>query len=245
MAQLTTYEELIERISSDAELRTRLFEALGLSALPALYTRMDSFEETQKAILKTLKEQGEALIALREDFNALGIRVDRLETDVHSINSVVLGRDLEEKAANVLQSRLRSVAEARLRAIGLRYSARRSLQPDNGGYTSSVDDAYDADTITEGDERRLLRADLVYTASVHTDAGWETRWFPVEVSKTIRVKDVTRVAQAAEAIEKVFGQQVQASVVAGTDISRDAKDLAEDAGVKVVLFQIDGEDDGD
>ncbi len=53
MTQLTTYEELIERVGSDPELRTRLFEAFGLSALPGLHGRMDAFEHTQQGVLDT------------------------------------------------------------------------------------------------------------------------------------------------------------------------------------------------
>ena len=273
MTQLTTYEELIERVGSDPEFRTRMFEAFGLSALPALYSRMDSFEKTQQGILRTLEQHGEALVALREDFNSLSLRVDaldakvdvlgtkvdvlgtkvdvldtkvsRIEGHVHSLNSVVLGGHLEEKAYNVVYSRLRSLAGARLRSIELSFSARRSLQPDASGYTSPVNEAREEESISEEEHLRLLRTDLVYTASVKTEAGWETRWFPAEVSRTIGVDDVTRVTQSAEAIEKVFSQKVQVAVVAGTGIRKDAKDLAKTAGVKVVEFKIDGEEDED
>ena len=44
MTQMTTVEELIEILKADPEIRQRLFEAFGLSALPELFRRMDSFE---------------------------------------------------------------------------------------------------------------------------------------------------------------------------------------------------------
>ena len=47
MTQMTTVEELIEILKADPEIRQRLFEAFGLSALPELFRRMDSFEGPQ------------------------------------------------------------------------------------------------------------------------------------------------------------------------------------------------------
>ena len=58
-------------------------------------------------------------------------------------------------------------------------------------------------------------------------------------------KDVTRVAKSAEAIEKVFSQKVEATLVAGTGILPEANALANASGVRVVEFEIDGEDDSD
>ena len=152
---------------------------------------------------------------------------------------------MEEKASNVVYSQLRSLASAKLRAITLRYSARRSLQPDNDSYTSPVDDAVGADMITGDEETRLIRTDLVFSASVETAEGWETRWFPVEVSRVIGNKDVTRVVKSAEAIEKVFSQKVEVALVAGTGILPEAKARANASGVRVVEFEIDGEDDSE
>ena len=68
MTQMTTVEELIEILNADSEIRQRLFEAFGLSALPELFRRMDSFEQTQQRMLEmlglhseTLQTQGELL----------------------------------------------------------------------------------------------------------------------------------------------------------------------------------------
>jgi hypothetical protein len=47
MTQITTVEELIDILNADPEIRQRLFEAFGLSALPELFRRMDSFEGPQ------------------------------------------------------------------------------------------------------------------------------------------------------------------------------------------------------
>ena len=47
MTQMTTVEELIEILKADPEIRNKLFEAFGLSALPELFRRMDTFEGPQ------------------------------------------------------------------------------------------------------------------------------------------------------------------------------------------------------
>ena len=53
MTQIRTIEDIIEVLNSNPEIRTQLFEAFGLSALPGLYGRMDAFETTQQGILDT------------------------------------------------------------------------------------------------------------------------------------------------------------------------------------------------
>ena len=61
MTQITTVEDLIEVLNADPEIRHRLFEAFGLSALPELFRRMDTFEQTQQRMLETLGLHSETL----------------------------------------------------------------------------------------------------------------------------------------------------------------------------------------
>ena len=61
MTQIATVEDLIEILNADPEIRHKLFEAFGLSAMPELFRRMDTFEDTQQRMLETLGLHSETL----------------------------------------------------------------------------------------------------------------------------------------------------------------------------------------
>ena len=110
MTQLTTFEEFVEVVKTNPTLRTQLFEALGLLALGAaqqeaitelvalrkdvdgLVTRVDGLDVKVDGLVTKVD-------GLDVKVDGLVTKVDRLGTDVHSLNSVVLGGELEEKAS--------------------------------------------------------------------------------------------------------------------------------------------------
>ena len=201
--------------------------------------------ETQQRILDTLKQHGEtlerqsnllmehseALLELRED-------VSTLKSDMQIVKSLIVGERLEDKAANVVRSRLSEFASSRLRRINLKYSSRLALQPSNKSYVYPVEDAYADGAITKQEYTRLVRTDLVFSAKVQMGGRWERRWFPVEVSNTIRKDDVDRVLKTADFIKKVFDEEVEVALVAGTIISSEMCGYAEDNKVAVVTFEV-------
>ena len=137
-----------------------------------LVTRVDGLDVKVDGLVTRVDGLDAKVDGLATDVHSLNTKVDGLATDVHSLNSVVLGGELEEKASNVVYSQLRSLASAKLRAITLRHSTRRSLQPDNESYTSPMEDAVGSGIITETEETRLIRTDLAFSASVETAEGW-------------------------------------------------------------------------
>ena len=177
-------------------------------------------------------------MAMRRDIAALQYDVSRLNGDMHIVKSLIVGERLEDKAANVVRSRLGEFASSRLRRINLRYSSRLALQPNNRVYLHPVEDAYAGGTITDQEYARLVRTDLVFSAKVRVGSRWERRWFPVEVSNTIHRNDVDRVLQTADFINRVFEERVEAPLVAGADISDEMGAYAQDNKVAVVTFQI-------
>ena len=187
--------------------------------------------ETQQSILDTLKSHSEALLELRED-------VSTLKSDMHIVKSLIVGERLEDKAANLVRSRLSEFASSRLRRINLKYSSRLALQPSNKSYVYPVEDAYADGAITKQEYTRLVRTDLVFSAKVQMGGRWERRWFPVEVSNTIRKDDVDRVLKTADFIKRVFDEEVEISLVAGTIISSEMCGYAEDNKVAVVTFEV-------
>ena len=255
MTQIRTIEDIIEVLNASPEIRTQFFEAFGLSALPELYGRMDAFEttqqgmletqrgmletqrgmlETQRGILDTLKEHSEELRALRQDVTTLNGRADTMSVDINTFKSVMLGNQAEDKAVNVVQAQLGTIVGSRVRRIALRFSQRRSLQPDVESYISPIDDAWYDEVITDPERIRLLATDLVFSGTVQG----ALHWFPVEVSNTIDSNDVARVAESARLIEKVFKNQAAIPLVAGATISDEVSQHAAESGVRVVTFEV-------
>ena len=241
LTQIRTIEDIVEVLNSNPEIRTQLFEAFGLSALPGLYGRMDAFETTQQGILVTLKQQGEiliehseALLALRQDVTALNGRVDTMSVDVNTLKSVMLGNQVEDKAVNVIQSQLGTIVGSRVRRITLRYSYRRSLKPDAEDYTIPIEDACDDDVITPPELTRLMVTDLVFSGIIQG----ALHWFPVEVSNTIDDNDVARVVQTANVMERMFKDDKVVPLVAGTKIGNEVRQHAAESGVNVVTFDV-------
>ena len=255
MTQVRTIEDIIDVLNSNPEIRMRLFESFGLSALPELYKRMDAFEttqrgmlETQREMLETLKqhseilerhseiliEHSEALRALRQDVTVLNGRVDTMGVDVNTLKSVMLGNQVEDKAINVVQAQLRTIVGSRVRRVALRYGQRRSVQPNVEAYTTPIEDACDDNTITLAERTRLLETDLVFSGIIQG----ALHWFPVEVSNTIDSNDVARVAESARLIEKVFEDGAAVPVVAGAAISDEVRQYAAETDVCIVTFEV-------
>jgi hypothetical protein len=186
LTQIRTIEDIVEVLNSNPEIRTQLFEAFGLSALPGLHGRMDAFEttqrgmletqrgmlETQRGILDTLKEHSEELRALRQDVTTLNGRADTMSVDINTFKSVMLGNQAEDKAVNVVQAQLGTIVGSRVRRIALRFSQRRSLQPDVESYITPIDDAWYDEIITDPERIRLLATDLVFSGTVQGALHW-------------------------------------------------------------------------
>ena len=248
MTQMTTVEELIEILNADSEIRQRLFEAFGLSALPELFRRMDSFEQTQQRMLETLAqhseilrrhgeilmEHSEMLKSLREDVDSLGDTSNRLVVKLDNLNSMVWGEQVERKALNVVFTRLVEVAGKRIRRIEPVLSQSGAVHP-NTDYTWPIQDAVAKGEISYSDYNRLMVTDLIFRAYFQQ----ALYLFPVEVSNTISEDDVDRAARSADVLKKVFDDAETTPIVAGTLISPCVEMHAEELGVKVVTFVLD------
>ena len=244
MTQMTTVEDLIEILNADPEIRQRLFEAFGLSALPELYRRMDTFEQTQQRILETLAQHSEMLLRhgeiLKEHSDSLRIlreNVTTLDGKLDDLNSMVRGEQLERKAFNAVSARLGRIMEKRTRRIepmltqtgGIHYNMQ-NLWP--------VQDALADGNISDSDYDRLMVTDLVLRAYFEQTLNL----FPVEVSNMIDEDDVDRVARSANILKKVFDNAETIPIVTGTLVSPWVEMHAAKLGVKVVTFTFDRTD---
>ena len=220
---LKQHSEMLERHSETLERHSETLERQGKT--------LERHSEILEQQSKLLMEHSEALRALRQD-------VTVLKDDSHVFRSLVMGERLENKAANVVRSRLSAFASSKLRRINLKYSSLLSLQPNNRSYLHPVEDAYADGAIPHHKYARLTATDLVFSAKIRVGGQWERRWFPVEVSNTIHRDDVDRALQTADFIKSVFDEEVEAVIVAGTEISDKMREYAEDYKVEVATFQL-------
>ena len=241
MTQMTTVEELIEILNADPEVRQRLFEAFGLSALPELYRRMDAFEQTQQRILETLAQHSEMLRRhgeiLKEHSDSLRVlreNVTTLDGNVDDLKAMVRGEQVERKAFNVVSGRLGRITDKRIRRIepiltqsgAINYNMQ-NLWP--------VQDAHVDGKLSDSDYDRLMVTDLIFRAYFQQTL----HLFPVEVSNTIDEDDVDRAVRSADILKEVFDDAETTPIVAGTMISPWVEMHAEKLGVEVVTFVLD------
>ena len=241
MTQITTVEDIIEVLNADPEVRHRLFEAFGLSALPELYRRMDTFEQTQQKVLETLAQHSEMLLRhgeiLKEHSDSLRIlreNVTTLDGKVDDLKAMVRGEQVERKAFKVVSGRLGRITDKRIRRIepiltqsGAIYYNMQNLWP--------VQDARADGKISDSDHDRLMVTDLIFRAYFQQTL----HLFPVEVSNTIDEDDVDRAVRSADILKKVFDDAETTPIVAGTMISPWVEMHAEKLGVEVVTFVLD------
>ena len=223
---LDTQREILDTLKQHSEMLERHSETLERHS-----ETLERHSEILEQQSKLLMEHSEALLALRQD-------VTVLKDDSHVFRSLVMGERLENKAANVVRSRLSAFASSKLRRINLKYSSLLSLQPNNRSYLHPVEDAYADGAIPHHKYARLTATDLVFSAKIRVGGQWERRWFPVEVSNTIHRDDVDRALQTADFIKSVFDEEVEAVIVAGTEISDKMREYAEDYKVEVATFQL-------
>ena len=95
-----------------------------------------------------------------------------------------------------------------------------------------VEQALEDGIIDDDDETRLRVTDLIMRSQRKTDRS--TLWFTVEASGVINNDDVTRSKQSADAVRKIYGQDV-IPIVYGYGIQEAQMRLAEDLGVQVYL----------
>ncbi len=95
-----------------------------------------------------------------------------------------------------------------------------------------VEQALEDGIIDDDDETRLRVTDLIMRSQRKTDRS--TLWFTVEASGVINNDDVTRSKQSADAVRKIYGQDI-IPIVYGYGIQEAQMRLAEDLGVQVYL----------
>ena len=173
--------------------------------------------ETDVGVLKT------DVSTLKEDVGTLKADVGTLDTNMASLN----GSDLENRARlNILNIAMNELALNRGRVL---LATGRDTEP---GFLATINAAEEAGLITEQQADHILVADIIIRARRAGDKQYVHAVF--EVSRTIRLDDVTRAHSRAAPVAAATGEPTIAAVV-GETIQPPQQQEADEMDVKVLL----------
>ena len=173
--------------------------------------------ETDVGVLKT------DVSTLKEDVSTLKTDVGTLKTNVASLND----SDLENRARlNILNIAMNELALNRGRVL---LATGRDTEP---GFLATINAAEEAGLITEQQADHILVADIIIRARRAGDKQYVHAVF--EVSRTIRLDDITRAHSRAATVAAATGEPTIAAVV-GEAIQPPQQQEADEVGVKVLL----------
>ena len=175
---------------------------------------------TLKADVGTLKTD---VASLQTDVASLQTNVASLQTNVASLN----GSDLENRARlNILNIAMNELGLTRSRIL---LATGRDTEP---GFLATINAAEEAGLITEQQADHVLVTDIIIRARRVDDKQYVHAVF--EVSRTIRLDDITRAHGRAATVASATGEPTIAAVV-GEVIQPPQQQRADEMGVKVLL----------
>ena len=228
------YQHLLDFLDSNPEylqdMRTRLLMP-DLIALPEQFAQLvglvtelsASFHDFAAATDRRLTSIETDVGVLKTDVSTLKEDVGTLKTNVASLN----GSDLENRARlNILNIAMNELALSRGRVL---LATGRDTEP---GFLATINAAEEAGLITEQQADHILVADIIIRARRAGDKQYVHAVF--EVSRTIRLDDVTRAHSRAATVAAATGEPTIAAVV-GETIQPPQQQEADEVGVKVLL----------
>ena len=207
------YQHLLDFLDSNPEylqdMRTRLLMP-DLVALPEQFAQLVGLVTDLSASFQAFAE-------------ATDRRLTSLETNVASLN----GSDLENRARlNILNIAMNELGLTRGRIL---LATGRDTEP---GFLATINAAEEAGRITEQQADHVLVADIIIRARRTDDKRYVHAVF--EVSRTIRLGDITRAHGRAATVASTTGEPTIAAVV-GELIQPPQQQQADEMGVKVLL----------
>ena len=181
--------------------------------------------------LIALPEQFAQLVGLVTDlsasFQAFAVATDRRLTSLEANVASLQGSDLENRARlNILNIAMNELGLTRGRIL---LATGRDTEP---GFLATINAAEEAGLITEQQADHVLVADIIIRARRTDDRRYVHAVF--EVSRTIRLDDITRAHGRAATVASTTGEPTIAAVV-GELIQPPQQQQADEMGVKVLL----------
>ena len=207
------YQHLLDFLDSNPEylqdMRTRLLMP-DLIALPEQFAQLVGLVTDLSASFQVFAE-------------ATDRRLTSLEANVASLQ----GSDLENRARlNILNIAMNELGLTRGRIL---LATGRDTEP---GFLATINAAEEAGLITEQQADHVLVADIIIRARRTDDKRYVHAVF--EVSRTIRLDDITRAHGRAATVASTTGEPTIAAVV-GELIQPPQQQQADEMGVKVLL----------
>ena len=228
------YQHLLDFLDSNPEylqdMRTRLLMP-DLIALPEQFAQLVGLVTDLSASFQAFAEATDRRLDALEDHAAetnhrltsLDTNVASLQTNVASLN----GSDLENRARlNILNIAMNELGLTRGRIL---LATGRDTEP---GFLATINAAEEAGLITEQQADHVLVADIIIRARRTDDRRYVHAVF--EVSRTIRLDDITRTQGRAATVAAATGEPTIAAVV-GEVIQPPQQQQADEMGVKVLL----------
>ena len=207
------YQHLLDFLDSNPEylqdMRTRLLMP-DLIALPEQFAQLVGL-----------------VTELSANFQAFAEATDRRLTSLEANVAPLQGSDLENRARlNILNIAMNEFGLTRGRIL---LATGRDTEP---GFLATINAAAEAGLITEQQADHVLVADIIIRARRTDDRRYVHAVF--EVSRTIRLDDITRAHGRAATVASTTGEPTIAAVV-GEVIQPPQQQQADEMGVKVLL----------
>ena len=228
------FQHLLDFLDSNPEylqdMRTRLLMP-DLIALPEQFAQLVGLVTGLSASFQAFAEAtNHRLDALEDHAAETNRRLTSLDTNVASLNTNMAslnGSDLENRARlNILNIAMNELALNRGRVL---LATGRDTEP---GFLATINAAEEAGLITEQQADHVLVADIIIRARRADDKQYVHAVF--EVSRTIRLDDITRAHSRAATVAAATGEPTIAAVV-GETIQPPQQQEADEVGVKVLL----------
>ena len=185
--------------------------------------RLDALENHAAETNRRLTSLDTNVASLQTNVASLQTNVASLQTNMASLN----GNDLENRARlNILNIAMNELALNRGRVL---LATGRDTEP---GFLATINAAEEAGLITEQQADHVLVADIIIRARRADDKQYVHAVF--EVSRTIRLDDITRAHGRAATIAVATGEPTIAAVV-GEVTQPPQQQQADEMGVKVLL----------
>ena len=222
-SQAEMREELIRLAASQVEIREEM--ARFAKSQAEMREEMTRFAASQATLREEMAQLAASHLKLADAVAVLTGEVAVLKDDVSALKGDHLEMQLQKKVHAMLGQRKRL---RRIRIVSATFPAGMNLQ-----FADAIDDAADADTITEDQRVRIMATDLIATA--RRQRSPQTIYVSFEAAHSLNEDDVRRVLETGEALARVFPEAEVMSFVYGQAISARDMSQAKAKGVEVVL----------
>ena len=210
MTTINTTEDLLRVVRENKEFREAMRRELLTEELLELPARFAEYAKANNARLDRIEAD---VSTLKTDVDVLKSDVAVLKTDMNTLKidvDALRGDALETKMPTHLCQMLSDALD--IRRVQVIWMSRGPINPISrqDAFARKVEEATDAGIISDDDEGRLNRTDMVVRSLRKSDG--EPLWIAAEASGVINYDDIDRARQSATALTKLYAQDALPAV---------------------------------